>query len=665
MLPDPPVDNHTGQSRKERILTLLHANRVDEAKTLCEEVCRNEKQPGAWYLLGIIHNRLGNAKDAERCFREACQLYPDYADAYVNLGITLRLQNRSDEAIAVLREALRLKSDYPEAQHNLGMALAAGGRRDEALASFRAAIRLRPDYAEAHYYLGAALAAGGLFEQAAANFREVIRLQPRYPGAHALLGNAQAEQGAFEAAVGNYQLALELRPDDAETLNNLGNALLELDKPHEAIDCYQRALRLQPAYFSATQNLCIAYLNAGQPEQAEACARQALQLNPDNPETLTNLGSALVHQERATEAVAHYHQALALKPDHAGAHFNLGNALRAQGKFEDAINSYRKAIAIDAHHAGAHFNLAATYLARGMFEPGWEEYQWQWRREDAKPRLFAPSPWDGSDLGGRAIFLHVEQGLGDELFFLRFVPGLRRRGAGRIAYLANPKIASLLKRANVCDDVAAPEETPSKQQLVLAVGDLPRLLGMQHAGEIPPPLRLFPLPEKLAEMRARLLTLGPPPYLGVTWRGGTKNKKNVLYKECPLVPLTQALRGIPATVLVLQRELLAGEVACFEQTLGKKAHDLGALSEDLETLLALLSLIDEYVGGSNTNMHLRAGVGKTAKVLVSSPPEWRWMAEGRESPWFPGFNVYRQGYDGNWDNAFRELENDLRQSLAK
>ena len=422
-------------------------------------------------------------------------------------------------------------------------------------------------------------------------------------------------------------------------------------------------MQLQPGYFSALQNLSIAYLDARQPEKAEACSRRAFQLSPDNPETLTNLGSALVGQNQMEEAIAHYRQALALKPDHAGAHFNLGNALRAQGKFEDAIDSYRKAIAIDADHADAHFNLASTYLALGMFEPGWEEYQWQWRRKDAKPRLFAPSSWDGSDLGGRSIFLHVEQGLGDELFFLRFVAGLRSRGAGRITYLANPKIAYLLRRATLVDHVAAPEDNPPPGCLVLSVGDLPRLLGMQRIGEIPPPFVLAPVPGLLADMRIRLAALGPAPYLAVTWRGGTKMKKNVLYKESPISAIAQMLRKIPGTILVLQRQPLAGEVEAFVEALGRPVHDLSAVNEDLEQMLALLSLLDEYVGVSNTNMHLRAAVGRTARVLVPSPSEWRWMAEGKESPWFPGFRVYRQAYDNNWDRALADLECDLATTL--
>ena len=160
-------------------------------------------------------------------------------------------------------------------------------------------------------------------------------------------------------------------------------------------------------------------------------------------------------------------------------------------------------------------------------------------------------------------------------------------------------------------------------------------------------------------MQAKLRVLGSPPYLGVTWRGGTWKKRNSLYKECPLALLAQALKGNHTTVLILQRLPRDGEIQTFCQLLGRPVHDLSALNEDLEAMLALLFLIDEYVGVSNTNMHLRAAVGKTARVLVPSPPEWRWMAEGRESPWFPGFSVYRQGYDGSWEGAFARLNQDM------
>ena len=146
---------------------------------------------------------------------------------------------------------------------------------------------------------------------------------------------------------------------------------------------------------------------------------------------------------------------------------------------------------------------------------------------------------------------------------------------------------------------------------------------------------------------------------GLTWRAGIKDKRK-LYKEAPLAT---TLKNLPFTVLVLQRLPEADEIEAFTRALGRAAHNLSALNDDLEDILALLALLDDYVGVSNTNMHLMAGLGKTARVLVPHPPEWRWMAEGEESPWFKGFAVYRQQPDKDWGGAFGGLAEDLRRSL--
>ena len=208
------------------------------------------------------------------------------------------------------------------------------------------------------------------------------------------------------------------------------------------------------------------------------------------------------------------------------------------------------------------------------------------------------------------------------------------------------------------DNIADPDAAPSAGDFVFAVGDLPQLLGMERIDQIPPPLVLTPRAEVLAAVRARLVAAGPAPYIGVTWRAGS-SLRNALYKEVPLPQLARLLRDVPATIVLLQRHPAPGEIEAFARELGRPVHDLSALNEDLEQMLALLALIDDYVGVSNTNMHLRAGAGKTARVLVPAPPEWRWMAEGKTSPWFPGFRVYRQEQDGNWGAALTTLQQEL------
>jgi hypothetical protein len=137
----------------------------------------------------------------------------------------------------------------------------------------------------------------------------------------------------------------------------------------------------------------------------------------------------------------------------------------------------------------------------------------------------------------------------------------------------------------------------------------------------------------------------------------------MLHKEIGIRPLAEALRAVSATFIALQRNPEPGDIDTFSSHLGRQVHDFSDLNEDLEGMLAALAVFDEYVGVSNTNMHLRAAAGATARVLVPGPAEWRWMAAGSSTPWFPGFSVYRQSVDGDWDAALAELGRDVRNAV--
>jgi len=188
--------------------------------------------------------------------------------------------------------------------------------------------------------------------------------------------------------------------------------------------------------------------------------------------------------------------------------------------------------------------------------------------------------------------------------------------------------------------------------------------------EVPSPLALTPLPERLQEIMGRLSGMGPPPYVGLTWRAGTAPEQQrgsvwLLHKEIPLEHFAAALRGVNGTLLGLQRNPRPGEIEDLAARAARPVHDLTELNEDLEAMLALLALIDDYIGVSNTNMHLRAGAGRKGRVLLPRPAEWRWMISGTESPWFPGFRLYRQGFDGNWRAAFDRLARDLHAEFGE
>jgi hypothetical protein len=379
------------------------------------------------------------------------------------------------------------------------------------------------------------------------------------------------------------------------------------------------------------------------------------------------LGKSLSLQNRWQEGIAFHEKAVALNPGSAEAHGYLGDALARTGSLDAALAAFDRAIALNAAVSYPHFAKAIALLAHGRISEAAAEY----RHRDARKLLEAQYPAIAfsetlpDDLAGRQVRLIGEQGIGDELFFLRYAPAIQSRGA-RVHVRANPRIAGILARCGALDEVTTPADSlphPSPDPVVL-VGDLPLATRSSSPG-YPPPLPLIPHAQSAGRAARLLEALGPPPYFGLTWRAGTelgaqRGQLWLLSKEIPLAPLATAVRGIEATLVSLQRNPRAGETEELARLAGRPVHDLSALNEDLEDMLAVLAVIDDYIGVSNTNMHLRAGAGRTARVLVPWPAEWRWMATGDESPWFPGFRVYRQLPDGSWDDALRRLAADLR-----
>ena len=202
---------------------------------------------------------------------------------------------------------------------------------------------------------------------------------------------------SFAAALADYDSAASLRPDAAPIHNNRGNALRELGRREDALAAFDRALALKPDYAEAHNNR----------------------------------GNAALELNRIAEALACYERALALKPDFADALVNRGNALRYLDRADEAIESFDRALALDPQLPEAHWNKRLACLSLGDFARGWQGYEWRWRRNNSEmtPRDFAQPQWRGEDLQGRTILLHAEQGFGDSIQFIRYLPMVVAKGA--------------------------------------------------------------------------------------------------------------------------------------------------------------------------------------------------------------------------------------------
>ncbi|MCH8095927.1 MAG: tetratricopeptide repeat protein [Proteobacteria bacterium] len=534
------------------------------------------------------------------------------------------------------------------------------GRLGEAKELYRRVLRSDPEQADALNLLGVAVLDGGDAAEAVRLIRRAIAVDGGEAHYYTNLGNALQAAGDVDEAVAVYRRGLALDPGAAKAHNNLGNALRAQNRLTEAVACYRRALEIDAEYPSAWSNLGAALVAVDRMDEASSALRQALMIMPDSADALVNLGNVLHIQGKLAEAEEAMRRALEIDPGYAMAYSNLGILLKDLGRFEEAEESLTRALEIDPGYALAKNNFAFTLLVQGDFARAWGFYAARASVREVPQELWQEPLPDG--LGGKRIFLRTDQGLGDDIFFLRFAPALKERGAW-ICHDPGPKIASIAARLPFIDEIIGEGEEPQGVDFTLSVADLPLALGMISAADIPPPLTLAPEPGHTDAMRGKLASLGPAPTIGVTWRAGIPNKADAVFKLAPLGDIAEALRPANATVLVLQRHPGPGEIDALSRGLGRKAHDLTALNDDLEDMLALLALLDEYVTVSNTNVHLRAGAGRASRVLVPDPPEWRWMAMGDESPWFPGSAVYRQGRDGDWGAAFGALAKDLHRAL--
>lgn len=425
----------------------------------------------------------------------------------------------------------------------------------------------------------------------------------------------------------------------------------------EAARAYADILGREPANAIATHYLGLIDWQRGDIARAEERMRASIAADPNVPDFHNNLGLLLRDTRRLDEAIDCFRAALAANPAWVEAYSNLALAFEAGGRWDEATGAYREAIARQPRFAAARQNLARALLTCGEYREGWLEYRWrllaQGIERSAPDAAVAALP---DTLAGRDFALLSEQGVGDVLFFLRFAPELARRGA-RLAFRGDPRLHSILERTGLFalgiegEGVAAPGLEP------IRIGDLPFRLGIDDPAGAPPSLALSPRPESVARMRSALEAAGPRPWAALTWRAGvlSSGPSRTQLKEVGLAALGESLRGAKATWLSVQRLPRAGEIETLSDAIDARVHDFSACNDSLEDMLALLSLVDRYVGVSNANAYLRAGLGLAMEVLVAHPPEWRWLAAGSESPWFAAMRVYRQRVDGDWSGALRAL----------
>jgi tetratricopeptide (TPR) repeat protein len=513
---------------------------------------------------------------------------------------------------------------------------------------------------EAVFAAGAAALEAGDFQAAERLFQQIVDRYPRAHMAWNALSVVALRAGFPDVAAEHAKRALELDRRNPVYLNTLGVVHGELGSFTEAEQAFRRALKARPAYAEGHFNLGKALHKLGRLDEALRALERAYAIDAEFPGVRASLCQMYRKHGRAERAMA------ALREMPGGLERDdeftplVAETLDELEGAQNAVAWLRQVIERHADWYAARYTLGKLLLALGEWRGGWREYLWRPHllpeRSERAPAPLLPR------LSGVRVLVRGEQGLGDALFFLRFAGELRRRGA-EVGLAVPRKLTALLGDAGGCEVLAEEDAPAARFERVIWGGDLPALLESDAA---PGAFPLVRDAAAAARWRRRLAELGPAPYLALTWRAGTDvltaqefgRERGLQSKEAPPAALGEALRGWRGTLLSVQRQPRAGETAALAAAARAQVHDLSALNDELPEILAALSVVEEYVCVSNTNVHLLAGIGRAARVLVPYPAEWRWMREGA-SPWFPGFSVYREPQARGWEKPLLDLRKDL------
>jgi len=635
--------------------------RLDEAVALYQQVLTLRPQHAdVLNNLGAAQAARGQIAEAASYYRQAMKVKPNDVGTLNNLGISLTELGQLEEAIGIIRRALELRPDQAESYYNLGNALQKNGQLDEAEASYRQALRLQPNYLEAQNNLAAALTGQKKAEEAILLLRRVLESKPDYAEAYGNLGNALKDQGHLDEAVSSYQEAVRLKPADANAHINLGQALLHVRQLEEGLAHCQEALRLQPNSADAHCAVGIAYVRLKKSEEALRYCEQALRLKPDSAAAYCAMGDAFGQLGKVEESERCCREAVRLKPDFAEAHCALAIALGRQGKLEESAHSHEESLACKPDYPEAHFGLGLTRLLLGQLERGWPGYEWRWKCRDLpRPRITKPC-WDGSPLADRTILVHAEQGLGDTLQFVRYLPLVKERG-GTVVVECQETLLPLLASCPGIDRLVTQGGGTPVFDTHIPLMSLPGLF-RTTLETIPANVPyLFADPLRKERWRQELSTVEAFK-IGIAWQGNPKHPGDP-QRSIPLArfaPLAQ-LAGVQ--MYSIQKGL--GIEQLDEVADRFSIIDLGSRFDNFADTAAALANLDLVLTVDSAVAHCAGALGIPVWVLVPFAPDWRWLLEREDSPWYPSMRLFRQTEPDEWDDVFDRLADALAERVAQ
>lgn len=422
---------------------------------------------------------------------------------------------------------------------------------------------------------------------------------------------------------------------------------------------YQQVLKAAPSHAMAQHYLGVLYMQYSKLDEAESLLRESLESEPNIPDFHNNLGLCLRARHRLEDAVGHYRKALELRPDYAEAYSNMGLDLQQLGKTGEARECFERAIHLRPDFAEAHWNLALALLLTGEFKAGWQEYEWRLRCPQ-HTRTLPPFPanvpeWKGEPLQGESILVLHEQGAGDNFQFIRLVPLLAQLGA-RVIVETPPELSGLLcnvKGVDAC--FTGPNDTPPKVDYCIRMLSLPYRLGV-NPFLLPAAVPYLTVEHRLRDAWHMRLKDFSGLKVGVVWAGNPQHA-NDSNRSCQLEHLSCLFELAGINWFSMQK----GSAAIQLKTMSPRSVvDVADVLSNYSDTAALMANLDLIVTVDTSVAHLAGALGRPCWVMLPFSPDFRWLLEREDSPWYPSIRLFRQKSSGDWPEVASQIFESLK-----
>jgi tetratricopeptide (TPR) repeat protein len=645
-----------------RGLQSLQEKQFDQAVEWLSRAIRRDPKPQYVLSLGHALKQQGRVEEALKAFDKAVELDVESPVAWKALAQTLSALNRHHEAALAFQHVFKLDPRDADAAYQAGFLFFRAGKLEDALAQLDRAEPSHPDHAPSLQMRALVIGSLGRSEEAVALLSRAHALLPEDADICNNMGVFLQRLGRQQEALTWFDKSLARRPDFTAAYQ-AGLLLIHADKPQQALAYLDRADQLRPDHAPTLQARATAIGGLDRFEEAVALLARAHALAPEDPEICNSMGVALQRLERLEEALTWFDRALARRPNLVSAFTNKGFTLGHLHRFDEALAVYAALKVIAPDNVEAEWCASLLHLLIGNLEIGWagREARWKLPEQPLARYGFSQPMWLGKQpIHGKTILIHQDEGLGDVIQFVRYVPILVSLGA-RVILLVDDALVSLLSKIpGVLECLPKSAHSRVTFDVHCAITSLPLAFNTSLA-TIPSTVPYLPAPE---EARRQIWERRLGPYdrmrVGLVWSGNPK-QANDRYRSITLRDLSP-LRDLDATFVSLQKDPRPADQAALREWPG--LVDLTVHLTDFAETAALVSCLDLVISVCTSTAHLAGALGCPTWVLLSYTPDWRWLLDRDDSPWYPTARLFRQDESRNYGGVIKRVRGELAERIA-